>query len=166
MGIKSIILSLPFVKREIQNAVNQDRLYDFECEERRDQEIMDLRTGMPIIILTAETTPELGIITGWFNKHVPIVEIYSNRIVKEYTLFSTYIPFNAQNFEVLYKMKKSEALGLISPVYQERGTGYKIKNEDNRDGRVYIDTIKDATQNGFFKKAEEYWTKKRGMKYE
>lgn len=71
MGIKSIILSLPFVKREIHNAVNQDRLYDFECEERRDQEIMDLRTGMPIIILTAETTPELGIITGWFNKHVP-----------------------------------------------------------------------------------------------
>ena len=77
-------------------------------------------------------------------------------MVKEVTMFSTYIPYNAQNFILVYKMKKSEALGLISPVYQERGKGYRIKNEDNRDGSVYLDTVNYATQNGFFKEAERY----------
>lgn len=170
MGIKSLILSLPFVKDEIRRksleAVDRDRQYHRENEEDRDRRIMNLRTGMPIIILTPETTPELGIITGWFNKDVPIVKIYSNRVVKEYTLFATYIPYNAQNFQLLYKMKKSEALGLINPVLQERGKGYTIKNEDNRDGRVYIDTVQDADRNGFFKEAEYYWTKVRGTSYE
>lgn len=170
MGFKKLILSLPFVKDEIRRnslySAEQTRKYLREDEERRDQEIMNLHLGMPIIILTRETTPELGIITGWFNKHVPIVKIYSDRLVKEVTLFSTYIPYNAQNFILLYNMKKSEALGLINPVYQEKGKGYYIKNEDNRDGRVYMDTVKDATQNGFFEKAEEYWKKKRGMAYE
>lgn len=170
MGIKKFILSLPFVKDEMRRlesyTVDQTRRFLCEEQERREQEIMNLRTGMPIIILTPETTPELGIITGWFNKDVPIVKIYSDRRVKEVTLFSTYIPYNAQNFILLYKMKKSEALGLINPVHQERGEGYKIKNEDNRDGRVYMDTVKDAEQNGFFKEAEYYWKEVRGMSYE
>ena len=81
-------------------------------------------------------------------------------------MFSTYIPYNAQNFQLLYKMKKSEALGLINPVYQERGKGYRIKNEDNRDGSVYVDTVNYATHNGFFKEAERYWVENRGLKYE
>jgi hypothetical protein len=170
MGIKKLILSLPFVKDEIRRnslySVEQTRRYLREDEERRHEQMMNLRLGMPIIILTPETTPELGVITGWFNKDVPIVKVYSNRIVKEVTLFSTYIPYNAQNFQLLYNMKKSEALGLINPVHQEKGKGFTIKNEDNRDGRVYMDTVNDAAQNGFFELAKEYWKKKRGMAYE
>ena len=169
MGIKNFILNLSFVKEEIRNrrdhALYEQNLYLKDCKESRDGRIMEIQLGMPIIILTEESTPELGIITGWFNKHIPIVKIYSNRLVKEVTLFSTYIPYNAQNFMLLYRMKKSEALGLINPAHQEKGVGFKIKNEDNRDGRVYMDTVKDAEQNGFFEKAKEYW-ESRGMKYE
>ena len=170
MHIKTFILNLSFVKDAIRrnslDSVEQALRHLREEEERRDQERMDLHLGMPIIILSSKTTPELGIITGWHKKDVPNVKIYTKRRVEEVRVTSTYIPYNAQNFILVYKMKKSEALGLINPVYQERGKGYRIKNEDNRDGSVYVDTVNYATQNGFFKEAERYWVEKRGMKYE
>jgi len=160
MGIKNLILNLSFVKREMESqklkAILDDRANQEQEKYARDQRIMQHQVGMPIIIISGERSPELAIIESWADKSIPCVKNYIDG--ERYTLFTTYIPYNAQNLLNIFRINPDERLGLINECFQTHQTGYKTTYKV--DDRNYQETIEIAEELGFFDKVNEYWKKK------
>jgi len=166
------IMRIPFISKIIQRKADSlfrkhidNYLKNMKEQRKKDKQVVkDFSLGEPVIIIPDHTgSISLGIITGWkdenscYESDIPI--IYDAVDDKEYFILGKYISYTEQRFETLYKLAPDERFAIMyTNCTGINGEAFVTKNEG-----VWLDieeTRSLAKQNGFYEKAQAYWSKK------